>query len=89
LFYLQTIPCCAGAAVRFIYKVFLAVHGLLFALFTNNSFLCRGCCSLYLQTAVFSFAGPVIRFIYEVFLAVQGLLFALFTKSSLMCRGCC
>jgi hypothetical protein len=44
--YLQTVPCCAGDAVRFIYKLFLDVQGLLFALFTKSSLLFRGCCSL-------------------------------------------
>jgi hypothetical protein len=55
------------------------VQGLLFALFTNCSLLCRGCCLLYLQT-VPCCAGAAVRFIYKLFLSVQGLLFALFTS---------
>ncbi|MFN9944604.1 MAG: hypothetical protein ACK56I_34565, partial [bacterium] len=60
------------------------MQGVGFAFFTKCSFLCWGCCSLYLQ-AVISFAGTAVRFIYNLFLAVQGLLFALFTICSFLC----
>ncbi len=94
---------CRDAAVCFIYKLFLAVQGLLFALFTNCFLLCRGCCSHYLQT-VPCCAGPAVCFIYNCssflcraccslylqrVLPVQGLLFALFINSYFLLRDCC